>query len=312
MNQIITTNRSKSLKELHRMLNFDGSMKSINTARSYTFLLNKFSRYLEEQGIDIMDVNKQVVIDYMTVCKQNGEKKGSVNNNVKAIKRFYGMLQDKGFKDINPCDNVSYFKEEAWNIKRKWLDTPALEQIFDIIKTGCSETNKRDYAIVLLLSRTGVRASELCNLKFKDIMYEGDIATELKIIEGKGGKNREIEIEENGLLLVNAIMAYRAAAGLEVKPDDYIFYTVKNNRYKERKPMSRLTLYYLIKRIGEKVGIENLHPHNFRHTFITHLLKNGCPIHRAQEGAGHSSITTTMIYTHDNSPYSNYLKNMPC
>ena len=135
---------------------------------------------------------------------------------------------------------------------------------------------------------TGLRANELANLKYSDIVYQDGKPTEFVIRHGKGDKERSVEIND---AVINPILAYREtqkANGYIVGDEDYIFHTVLNNYYKIRKPVTRLTIYYIIQRIGEKVNMR-IYPHMMRHSFITHLVKNGCPIHKVKEAAGRAS-----------------------
>lgn len=288
-----------------QLLNFDGALKSRNTAITYTWLLRKFARHLEASGIDIYQVDRSVVVQYMDWLRQNGNEKRSVNNTIKAIKRFYNVAIEAGKVDANPCEGIPYYKEERKTPKA--LNEDMMVKLAKTLFSKDSEANQRDYAVINIMAMTGMRASELCAMRFRDIIIEDGHVVALVIPHGKGDKWAQIEFDDAAYELIKA---YRQRIGMEIKQDDFVFYSVPNNRYKDRRPLNRLSLYYLVRRVGERMGIKKLHPHKLRHTFVTDLIKAGCPLHLVQKAARHSSINTTMIYTHDDTPYISFLGTM--
>ena len=288
--------------DIHRILNFDNSM-SENTTKVYSYLLNKFDAHI---GGNWSQVNKQVIIDYIQELRDRGLQPTSINTTLKALKKFYNMLIDRGHFEHNPVDGVKYETESQVRKtnKHKWLDEATLKRMFHYLKQNETEIGFRNYSLMIFMTFTGLRASEVCSLKFKNIIYRDGKPVEIKLI-GKGKAERVVDIDES---IIKPIVEYRNQAGLTCSPDDYIFMTTLNNKWRTRKALNRHSLYYIVRSIGEKIGVMSLHPHNLRHTNITHLLKNGCPLHRASEHAGHSSVTiTASIYCHDDSPVQPYM-----
>ncbi len=171
--------------------------------------------------------------------------------------------------------------EVAKTNKYKWLDENQLKEIFQHLKNNDSEKGLRDYAIFYFLVMTGLRCSELCSLKFKDIIYKDNKPIEI-VFTGWGNKERVVEVDES---IIDAVDVYREKAGLGTDRDDYIFYTTPCNRHKNRSPLTRGTLYKIIKSIGDKFNLK-LSPNKLRHTNIAHLVKNGAPIHKVYKGIG--------------------------
>ncbi len=147
-----------------------------------------------------------------------------------------------------------------------------------------SPLRKRDRLIVLLLYGTGLRVSELCNLKIKDIDLDRGIAV---VRGGKGAKDRMVPIPEP---IIREIREYLAA-----RKDGSEYLLVEEKRDNKDK-ISPKTVWYLLNRYGKKAGIK-VTPHMLRHSFATHMLENGVDIRVIQEILGHSNLSTTQIYT---------------
>lgn len=148
-------------------------------------------------------------------------------------------------------------------------------------------TGLRNYSMMLLMYRAGLRVSEIVNLREQDIDWQqGDI----KVVDGKGGRDRIIPME---LWVVDALKQWRG-----IKPKSMQFFcTLKGGKINDR------YIREFVKRYGDKAGIKKskgVHPHMLRHTFATELLGRGFNIREVQELLGHSDLSTTMIYTHVN------------
>ena len=157
------------------------------------------------------------------------------------------------------------------------------EDVKKLIK-AVPPTRKRDRLIILLLYGTGLRVSEVCNLKIEDIDFKRGI---LIVKGGKGAKDRVVPIPD---FLLKEIEDY-----LKTREDgsEYLFVEVRREK-KDR--ISPKTVWYLLKKYGEKAGIR-VTPHMLRHSFATHMLEKGVDIRVIQEILGHSNLSTTQIYT---------------
>ncbi|BCY18699.1 integrase [Leptolinea sp. HRD-7] len=143
----------------------------------------------------------------------------------------------------------------------------------------------RNRAIILLLTDTGLRASELCDLKIRDADLRANIKR-VRVIEGKGDKSRHIPISARTAQAVWKYLLTRPDSRL----DDPLFVTRTNS------PMDRRNLFDVIEYAGDRAGVPNAHPHRFRHTFAINFLRNGGNVYALQDILGHESLKTCMKY----------------
>ena len=288
----------KSRATIRQFLNFDGALKSEETTKLYSYYLQRFNEHCYDNGLQWQEdptiVTRQFIVSYLDDLKSSGKSNSSVNGVLKAVKRFYKLLIDKDLINFNPCDGIQYYKEKKATSKNKWLNEKQLQEIYKKLKSKKSVTGLRNYAIFHFLLHTGLRASELCNLKFSDIIYNSEgLPVEIQILHGKGDKFREVEINES---ILQPILEYRENAGLPVELDDYLFYSTANTKLNphisESRPLNRQALYSIIKRIGKMIDVK-LHPHCLRHSFATLCYQRGADLKSLKERLGHSSITTT-------------------
>ena len=168
------------------------------------------------------------------------------------------------------------------------LTVDELDRLIDSIDLT-TDDGQRNRAILETLYSCGLRVSELVNLKFQDIYpKEGFIR-----VEGKGSKQRLVPISERALKEINAYLPDRDALTIKPGYESYLFLT------KRGKPLSRITVFHIVKVQAELAGIQKvISPHTFRHSFATHLLEGGAHLRAIQEMLGHESIRATEIYTH--------------
>lgn len=176
------------------------------------------------------------------------------------------------------------------NRRKKLPETLTIEEVNALLKQPNRKcpTGLRNYAAMLVMYRAGLRVSEVVNLQARDIDWQqGD----LKVVDGKGGKDRVVPLE---LWVLDTLKQWKAA---KPKNSKGLFCTLKGEKLNDR------YIREFVKRYGEKAGISKIkgvHPHMLRHTFATELLGKGFNIREVQELLGHSDLSTTMIYTHVN------------
>ena len=146
-------------------------------------------------------------------------------------------------------------------------------------------TYKRDKALILVMLDTGIRVQELCDLRVGD--YDA-AERRLRVREGKGGKERTLAMGDTAALALWAYMASRAAA----MPPAPLFSTGTNN------PLDRGNVEKLLKRIGDNAGVDNVHPHRFRHTFAVRYVLNGGDVHTLRLMLGHETLDMAITYMH--------------
>ena len=244
------------------------------TIKEYIIHVKKFLFYCDENKIDYLNINKDIIIDYLKKIDNLSNK--SISAILSSLRCFYNYLLD------NKMIEVNYFKLISNPKLEKKLPTfLSYEDIRKVIDS-IEETDAlfiRNKMIIELLYATGIRVSELKNIKIKDINFS---EKSIKVM-GKGSKERIV----------------------------FFNYLVLNNKGKE---ITVRGIELIIKNVIDKACLKvHVSPHTFRHTFATHMLSNGCPLKSVQELLGHASLSSTEIYTHITDDYikSEYLKNMP-
>lgn len=210
--------------------------------------------------------------------KENNQNNTTVNNKRKILSGFFKFLSNNGYIARNPMSNIRKIKEEI-KIKKAFTS-------YELEKLRSNTRTVRDRAIFELLLSSGIRVSELCSLNKDDM----DLTNMTFIVNGKGDKERRCYFNST----------------CKVYLEQYLMERGKNRKDKsaalfvsENKPYERLEKWGVERRIrelGRNSGIENVHPHKFRRTCATMLLKRGMSINEVQKVLGHESITTTMIY----------------
>ncbi len=254
---------------------------SNNTYLSYKNDLDKFIKYYKNK--DILSITSKELEDYInTLCELSPS---SISHNISAIKSFYTYYLKVGKISYNPSDVLK--EPKLGTHLPNYLTENEVNKLLDI-KIN-SPFDARNKAILELMYATGLRISETVNLEFNNIDLDECIVR----VMGKGSKERIVPINDYAIdALTNYIKNYRP---LLVKKDinNYIFL---NNHGKK---MTRQAVFKIIKSECLKKNIKkDISPHTLRHTFATHLLNHGADLRAIQELLGHSSISTTQIYTH--------------
>lgn len=267
---------------------------SENTVESYDYDLNAFLEYLQdEEGIvDIRRVTAETITAYLKYLLTTKTKKGktysskSLNRKISFLKSFFRYLMIERVITVNPTDGVELLKS-----KRELPAVLTIEEV-DKMFEQTDPTNKiglRDRAILEILYASGLRVSELINLKLPDVYFEEGF---LRIF-GKGSKERIVPIGRSALeYLSKYIKEARSLLGKQ-QGGDYIFLNARGTK------LTRMSVWNIVKKYCLLAGIKKeIHPHTLRHTFATHLLEGGADVRVIQEMLGHSDISTTQIYTH--------------
>lgn len=267
---------------------------SENTIISYDYDLNAFLEYLQkEKGIfDIRLVNSKIITTYLKHLITTKTKKDkiysikSLNRKISFLRSFFKYLMIERVVTINPTDGMELLESRR--------ELPAVLTIDEVDKMFAQTdlTNKfglRDRAILEILYASGLRVSELINLKLQDVYFEEGF---LRIF-GKGSKERIVPIGRSALkYLSKYIKESRNFLGKR-QTEDYIFLNARGVK------LTRMAVWNIVKKYCLLAGIKKeIHPHTLRHTFATHLLEGGADIRVIQEMLGHSDISTTQIYTH--------------
>lgn len=259
---------------------------SLKTLKAYRIDLNQFYTCMQNKNIK----NKQEISLYIQELHTHYQPK-TVKRKIASIKAYYTYLEKQEYIKDNPFHKLDYhFKEPI--VYPKTITLQELNKFYNSLykyslKHSHNKTIIRDIAVMELLICTGIRVSEVTNmLKSNIIIHQNKL-----IINGKGKKERMIFIENNNLIL--SLQNYYQTFINEINESEYFFV----NRLGH--PLSEQSIRFMIKKYCHMFNITtHITPHMFRHTFATMMLEEDVDIRYIQEILGHSSITTTQIYTH--------------
>ena len=283
---------------------------STNTINSYRKDILQFENYISlkfKKKIDFKNaLSKDVFDEYLIYLYDKEYRPATLARKLSSIKSFFIFLEDEKIISSNPVKFLKFPK-----LQRK-IPKTLNQEIIDTMLDNSKNLSLRDSTIIELIYATGIRASELINIKITDIDFN---EATLRIL-GKGSKERIIPIHNLALKLIakywkNEIYNHnKLVKNKNIKfKRDFLFLNIHG------KKLTRQGLWYIIKTISKKLGLDinKISPHILRHTFATHLLYNGVPLRHLQELLGHSNISTTQIYTHLSDQYieSEYSKFSP-
>lgn len=255
---------------------------SNNTILSYSNDLNRFLQFLKEKNI--LKETKEDIHTFL-VEEQNKKSMRSVAHTITVLKNFYHFMEKNKYINNNPMEYIELpkLKKTLPNV----LSLEEVNQLLDIeLKTKYDYRNK---AMLELLYSSGLRVSELVNLTIYDLELDENIVRVL----GKGGKERIVPIDDQATKYLKIyIQEYRPQLMKKQLTNDLFL----NNLGRK---ISRQSMFKIIEQLAIEKGIKtHFSPHTLRHSFATHLLENGADLRSIQELLGHSSISTTQIYTH--------------
>ena len=246
--------------------------KSEGTIDQYRLHISRMLAYI---GKDVQRIEDDDLIDYLHRYKQIRQVSGRYLNNLRLVfNSFFRWLQRRKVILRNPVDGLEPIKY------RQTVKKPLSPEELEKVRCACEQ--ERDLAIVEFLYSSAVRVSELTRLNREDIRWESDDV----MVLGKGNKEREVYLNARAHLHLRQYLDSRA------DDNPALFVTA-------RAPHERLTragVEYIIAGLGRTAGVENVHPHRFRRTAATDLLRMGMPIEQVQELLGHVKIETTRIY----------------
>jgi len=276
---------------------------SKHTIKNYSIDIDNFLNYCKENKFDKYNVKYSNVKKYLIVLYELKYSNATISRKISSLRTFYDYLYDNNLVTNNIFNYISSPKKEKK--LPKYISNEDVSIIFDIpdIKTPIGMRNR---LIIELLYGTGIRVSELCNIKISDI----DLKNKSIRILGKGSKERIVYFGDICLRILNSYIKDARCELLRNKSNDYLIV----GAYKKDKKISVRSVELIINEIIRLAAIKkNISPHTFRHTFATHLLNEGCDILIVKELLGHSSLDTTGIYTHvSNERLRNvYLKSHP-
>ena len=260
---------------------------SENTINSYGIDLKLFLEYLRENEIpSFKQVNKEVIVNYMQSEKNNNKANSSILRSVSSLRKFFQYLAQEKIIEKDPMLLIDTPKKKQH--LPQVLTKEEVEKLLRSPNTG-QVLGLRDRVMLELMYATGLRISEIINLKLEDLhLTMGTLQT-----LGKGHKERIVPVGDEAIKWVNRYLEEARPKLLKQKRSNYLFLNLHGNN------LTRQGVWKNLKAEVRKAGIQkNITPHTLRHSFATHILENGADLRIVQELLGHADISTTQIYTH--------------
>jgi integrase/recombinase XerD len=261
---------------------------SDNTLDAYRNDIERYIQFLSDRGISSpKSILLTDIQDFISCLIHIGLAKRSLARNISSIRSFHKFMLGEHISDID----VTELLQSPRLPKRlpTVLDLNEIELILDSIDVTKNK-GIRDRAIIETLYSTGVRVSELINLKMPDVLLHQKVAR----VYGKGSKERIVPFGDRAAKEIkNYITAVRSLLIRYRKSKDFLFLNMRGA------PLSRMGVWKVIQEYVKRANIrKKVSPHVFRHSFATHLLEGGANLREVQEMLGHADISTTQIYTH--------------
>ena len=243
---------------------------SENTIRKYRYML---MRLKDDLGVSFKDMTTGDIRQHLARWQvEKGASSSYLENMRKTYKGFFNWMETEGYIAVSPMRRINAIKTEKKQVEP--FNEKELEKLFN----ACD--NIRDRALLEFLYSTGVRASECIALNLDDIDINSGV---VKVKQGKGKKDRNTYISE--------ACSYYLELYLESRSDNEpALWVGRQGRLCVR------SIQHIVERIGERAGVEGAHPHRFRHSIATDLVRRNAPITAVQTFLGHESINTTMGY----------------
>ena len=265
---------------------------SENTERVYLADLQSFRRYLVREELNLTDMDRQVLRGYLAwlateASAGSGYARVSVARKLTVVRSFYRFLVQQGLFRSTPVPSGRSFKLKVNKSLPHFLGHREVDRLLEAPDES-TPTGIRDKAILEMLYACGIRLAEIQGMDVPDINFSERAA----LVLGKGSKERWVLF---GRATERALHHYlnEARPQLAATATQALFL----NRYGQR--LSRRSVEKLVRRYSVMAGTrDDVHPHTLRHTFATHMLEGGADLRVIQELLGHSSPTTTQIYTH--------------
>ncbi|MBE6031245.1 MAG: site-specific tyrosine recombinase XerD [Clostridiales bacterium] len=258
--------------------------KTKNTFDAYMGDLREFLKYLEEKGVPAVSCKNTEVVGYLLKLKEEGKSTATTNRKIASVRLYYKYLMERGLVAENPADNIKTVK-----VEKKGIEYLTIEEIDNLLSLpDDSLKGKRDRAILEVLYATGIRVSELVNVKVSDVNIRMGFVT----LTGESSKARIVPLGRPARAALEEYI-YDVRKGLvrDSEDDDSLFVNYHG------KKLTRQGLWKIIKEYASKAGIENkITPQTLRHSFAVHMVQNGADLKSLQELLGHEDISATQIY----------------
>ena len=254
-----------------------------NSVAAYKRDLARLEQFSKDEELNVINLNRIDLRAFIADLSISGLSPSTVGRIVSAVRGFYKFLLMDGHIKKHPAEDLDIPKKGFY--LPKFMNEEEVEKLLsqpDVSK----EIGLRDRAIMEMMYASGLRVSEAANIQIDDIDIDAGILT----CKGKGNKERKVPIGKSAVEWLKAYLSKRRKHE-HIKLSN-LFVSSANQ------PISRHTIYEVIKEYAEKAGLKNVSPHTLRHSFATHLVQRGADSRSVQAMLGHADISTTQIYTH--------------
>jgi integrase/recombinase XerD len=253
-----------------------------HTLEGYRRDLDRLQSWAIRNGRQIAELTRPDLRKWIAGLSREGLAPTSIARAVSATRGFFKFLMLDGHIKSHPAEDLD--TPQRFSYLPNFLTEDEINRLLATPDIS-AENGIRDRAVLELMYATGLRVSELVNLKNADV----DLLAGLVVCHGKGNKERRVPLGKSAIHWLQQYAAVKAGYGKQPAPHVFL------NR---GRPFTRQLAWSMIKRHAEKAGIKNVSPHTLRHSFATHLLQHGADSRSVQALLGHSDISTTQIYTH--------------
>ena len=280
------------LKEYLTVIKLEKNL-SDNSVASYETDLKKFLEFIEGKKIsDWSGVTSDLIVEYFQKQREDGLGSSTTARYLSSLKGFFKYLYKNKYVEKDAAENLSSTK-----LSRHLPAVLSFYEVDKILESPDVTTvlGRRDKAVLEIMYSSGLRVSELINLKLGDLFFNDEVIRVL----GKGSKQRIVPIGSSAVIWCNEyLLKSRIHLENKSKSQSYVFLNSRGTK------LSRMGIWKIVDVYTKAAGIEKeVHPHTFRHSFATHLLEGGADLRAVQEMLGHSDISTTQIYTHVDREY---------
>lgn len=252
----------------------------------YSVVVRQFIKWITTKGLSFWDLKKKDILAYKSDLINSKKSVHTIGLYLTVVHKLFGYLHENGFREENIALGVKSPKKDRM-FRKKYLPVDKVKELLSVINTGTLQ-GKRDFAIISLMLRTGIRRVELCRMKVDDI------SPEIVSLQRKGKIDKEFKlgIKDKVLQVINDYLVCRD----DLTGESPVF--VAHKRGYSGKALSEQSVSRIVKHYLGKIAMTGKYYtcHSLRHTAAILALKNGASIYDVQQMLGHASIETTRIY----------------
>lgn len=256
--------------------------RSLNTVQSYERDLRGFIEFLKKKSKDILTFRRGDILDFLIEMKNKNYSVSSISRYLSSIRGLCRYMILEGLRKDDPSEGIQ--NPKRWQSLPKALTVEEVIRLLNSVNSG--ELALRDLVMLELMYASGLRVSELVNLRIEDVSLEAGFLR----IKGKGSRERVVPVSEQTVIKLKEYLRELRPKLLKRGESPYLFLSKRGQK------LTRQRFWQTLKQYGRASGVD-VTPHVLRHSFATHLLEGGADLRSIQKMLGHADISTTQIYT---------------